>query len=471
MGETQEPVAGRRDLFVSYTGADQGWAEWVAWELEQAGYTTVLQAWDFVAGSNFAHAMQQAATAADHTLAVLSPAYLRSRFGEAEWLAAFVTDPLGEGRRLVPVRVEACDPGGVLAGITYVDLVGLDEAAARARLTEEVAGALRGHRRPVDRPRFPPAPAPVSAGLGRPRFPTALPPVWNLPWRPQPRFHRPRGGAGGPGRPARGAPGVVAVTQAQAIQGVGGIGKTSLAVEYAYRHQARFGVVWWLRAEEPASLVGDYAALAAALGLPEAAQADQQRAAMAVRGWLAANRGWLLVVDNAPDPQAVTGLAAPLARLVDLLPQVSVGRSWSPPATPAGSVTPTWPPWSYSPLRRRCGSCWAAPAARTPPRPVRWPSCWATLPLALEQAGAYTREAAISLGDYLGRLQRFPELALAKGEPRHRDPADTVAVTWQVSLDQVRPVPGALELLEVCAFLAAEDIPRELVAQPLHPPA
>jgi hypothetical protein len=45
-----------------------------------------------------------------------------------------------------------------------------------------------------------------------------------------------------------------------------------------------------------------------------------------------------------------------------------------------------------------------------------------------------------------------------------------VAVTWQVSLDHVRPVLGALELLQVCAFLAPEDIPRELVAQPLDPP-
>jgi hypothetical protein len=33
------------DFFISYTKADQGWAEWIAWQLEQAGYSTVLQAW------------------------------------------------------------------------------------------------------------------------------------------------------------------------------------------------------------------------------------------------------------------------------------------------------------------------------------------------------------------------------------------------------------------------------------------
>jgi len=86
------------------------------------------------------------------------------------------------------------------------------------------------------------------------------------------------------------------------------------------------------------------------------------------------------------------------------------------------------------------------------------------LPLALEQAGAYTRETGIGLAAYLQRLQQFPELVLAKGEPRDRDPADTVAATWRVSLERVAPVPGARSLLEVCAFLAPDDIPRELFA-------
>jgi hypothetical protein len=91
--------------------------------------------------------------------------------------------------------------------------------------------------------------------------------------------------------------------------------------------------------------------------------------------------------------------------------------------------------------------------------------------LALEQAGAYVEETGITLSDYLQRLRRFPTLMLAQGEPRDRDPADTVATTWQVSLERVRPVPGALVVLEIAAFLAPEDIPRDLLAQPLDPPA
>jgi TIR domain len=36
-----------RDFFISYTGVNRPWAEWIAVQLEAAGYTTVLQAWDF----------------------------------------------------------------------------------------------------------------------------------------------------------------------------------------------------------------------------------------------------------------------------------------------------------------------------------------------------------------------------------------------------------------------------------------
>ena len=35
---------GSKDFFVSYSGADRAWAEWIAWVLEEAGYTVVLQA-------------------------------------------------------------------------------------------------------------------------------------------------------------------------------------------------------------------------------------------------------------------------------------------------------------------------------------------------------------------------------------------------------------------------------------------
>ena len=64
-----------KDFFVSYNRADRSWAEWVAWQLEEAGYAVVIQAWDFRAGSNFVLQMQGASADAERTIAVLSPNY------------------------------------------------------------------------------------------------------------------------------------------------------------------------------------------------------------------------------------------------------------------------------------------------------------------------------------------------------------------------------------------------------------
>src|ERR671913_1671021 len=90
------------DFFVSYTGADRAWAEWIAWQLEAAGFTTLLQAWDFAPGRDWAHLMQRGTMQSRRTIAVLSSAYLESAFGEAEWLAAFASDPTGEHGLLIP---------------------------------------------------------------------------------------------------------------------------------------------------------------------------------------------------------------------------------------------------------------------------------------------------------------------------------------------------------------------------------
>jgi len=114
-----------------------------------------------------------------------------------------------------------------------------------------------------------------------------------------------------------------------------------LAVEYAHRHRSQFDTVWRVRAEQPATLVGDYADLAGALHLPGVGQADQQLALLAVRRWLEEHDRWLLVLDNAEGPDTSTGLQAPLARLVDLLPRAARTAAGHLPGCQLGG---TWRP-------------------------------------------------------------------------------------------------------------------------------
>jgi hypothetical protein len=37
----------KRDFFISFNKADRAWATWIAWVLEEAGYSVFFQDWDF----------------------------------------------------------------------------------------------------------------------------------------------------------------------------------------------------------------------------------------------------------------------------------------------------------------------------------------------------------------------------------------------------------------------------------------
>jgi hypothetical protein len=146
----QQDSRDQRDFFVSYTGADRPWATWIAWELEDAGYTTVFQEWDFQAGANFVLEMHRAARETRRTVAVLSPRYLDALYTQSEWAAALVGDPSSAERRLVPVRIEDCQPEGLLRGIIYIDLVALSTPTGDRDLAgqgmAELVSRQGGHR-------------------------------------------------------------------------------------------------------------------------------------------------------------------------------------------------------------------------------------------------------------------------------------------------------------------------------------
>ena len=127
------------DFFISYNKADRGWAEWIAWELEEAGYKCYIQAWDFITGSNFVHEMQKG-TRANRTLLVLSPDYLTSKFTQAEWYAAFAQDPTGEDRKVFAIKVRECHPEGLLSSIIWLNFVGLSKNEAQKLLLTSAKG-------------------------------------------------------------------------------------------------------------------------------------------------------------------------------------------------------------------------------------------------------------------------------------------------------------------------------------------
>lgn len=144
------------DFFISYSQADERWATWIAWQLEIAGYHTLLQVWDFVPGTDFIDIMDRGVRDSAVVVAVLSRNYLKSHYGRMEWQAALRTDRA----KLVTIRIEDCPLEGLLATITYLDLVEVtDPDAARERLLTRLRDALAGRAKPTREPVFPAHPA------------------------------------------------------------------------------------------------------------------------------------------------------------------------------------------------------------------------------------------------------------------------------------------------------------------------
>ncbi|OHV38955.1 hypothetical protein CC117_02400 [Parafrankia colletiae] len=160
----------RWDFHVSYAEADEGWARWIDWVLEGADFKVHLKARELVAGARAVQVLQEAIRLSRRTIVVLSSSYLASPRVQAHWQAAWDSDPAGTERALLPVRVEDVRAEGLLGGITYIDLVGLDAGTAGQRLLiDEVNASLTGRRaRPSAPPPFPGSSPSLAAG---PPFP------------------------------------------------------------------------------------------------------------------------------------------------------------------------------------------------------------------------------------------------------------------------------------------------------------
>jgi tetratricopeptide (TPR) repeat protein len=188
--------------------------------------------------------------------------------------------------------------------------------------------------------------------------------------------------------------------------------------------------------------------LAEALDLPQKQERDQTVIVEAVRDWLNHNGGWLLIFDN----------AARKEDLRDWLPQNRAGHvvitsrdpNWGGVAKPLEVEVLTRED-AVKFLLQRTGQDDEAAARKLA-------EALGDLPLALEQAGAYIETTGKPFAEYLVLFKTRHAELLQRGKPD--DYPDTVATTWEISFQAAQQEsPAAAGLLNLCAFLAPDDIP------------
>jgi len=411
------------DLVLCYVPENRMWADWITQLLEQHGVRTIQ--YDVDSPSEGPETAQ--ALAHNRTLAILSPAFARSRQAMSFARQVADTDPSRSRGQLTAVYVSEMRQLEPFAGRPTVDLAGLGEHAAVESMLRalELAGAEPG----------PDAPA------SGPRFPGSVPRIWNV--GPRNATFTGRNSVLENLRSQLTSKGS-AVVLPVALHGLGGVGKTQVALEYAHRFRADYDLVWWINAEVPGFINESLADLAGRTGarvgesLPDAAR----EALEFLRLGRAPYQRWLLIYDNAREP----------ADLRDYIPSgpghvliTSRNQSWSEVAE-ALEVDVFTRDESIEHLSKRLPTLPTEDADRLAAR-------LDNLPLAVEVAAAWLAETGTPIEDYLAELDTSSTKLLSISQPAGY--SRTLEATWQISLDRLAErTKAGVRLLELCAFMA-----------------
>ena len=251
---------------------------------------------------------------------------------------------------------------------------------------------------------------------------------------------------------------VVALVPTAALHGMGGIGKTQLARAYAHWYAEHYELGWWISAESESTITTAISDLAAQLDLPT--QLPPAQLVARFQQVLTERGGWLLIFDNAEDP-AVVEPFLPRAGQGHVL-VTSRNPAWQGVADPI-SVDLLPLPAAARLLQQRTDDP-NQQAAKTLAEEL------GRLPLALEQAGAYIAAQHLSLDRYLELYRVRHADLLTRGVPVAY--LDTVDATFSLVLDRLRERhPAAVQLLELCALLAPDQLPIHLLlSEPAHLP-
>jgi tetratricopeptide (TPR) repeat protein len=239
-----------------------------------------------------------------------------------------------------------------------------------------------------------------------------------------------------------------------AMTGLGGIGKTTLARAYAEKFWRLYQDVLWVSAE-PELLTLAFARLAVELGLVSEPSPNIGRDAQRALQELNGRTPHLLIVDNAPDERSVQYWLPTAGSCHTIV--TSRFAEWSPAVSSIPlNVLPPSPARALLLLRSGI-----KPDDRNSKDADLVASELGYLPLALEQAAAFARKSALSFYEYLELYAHSRRTLLDQGSLGGTRYPDSVITTWKATMSRMGM--RARRLFQLCAFLAPDNIPIEVL--------
>ena len=127
------------DFFISASTLDEGDAREVVAVLEQAGHSTFAQFKEIAPGNNFVREMQSGLDDSGRMIALYSPEYESSDHCQAEWSAAYNSDPSGKKRKLIPFLLRPTALNSLARQVAYKSLVGLSKEERKTAILDAIA--------------------------------------------------------------------------------------------------------------------------------------------------------------------------------------------------------------------------------------------------------------------------------------------------------------------------------------------
>ena len=197
--------------------------------------------------------------------------------------------------------------------------------------------------------------------------------------------------------------------------GMGGVGKSQLALEYAYRHEKEYEMLYWIRSEDMGTIKSDLRMLGLEMGIAEDFLKDDL-VISTMKGVLEKRKGWLLVFDNAEDPKA---LAAVMPQRGGHIIVTSRNKNWDRSV----SVDVFSKEEALRYLQKISGVSGQEEELKLLAEELGY------LPLALTQAGAYIRRQQIDVATYRVAYKEGQKNLLSQKEKGY---PGSVATAWLI---------------------------------------